>query len=513
MTGWHSLRQKGLGLRAQHFTAFENPRAAQAALLREILSAMAGSRFARDHGLDTEMSFESFRAAVPIRNYNDFSPWMSQLIGGDGTALSACPPLALELTGGSSGGRKPVPMTPMLLDGFRRGLVAWLGDLSTTWPAICEGKTYFALSPALSKAPAPMGSLPIGLASDLAYLGEEIAPLLAPSLLHTTEITRLRDPGTWQLATLAMMLNAQDLSFISVWSPSFLTALLRVLKSDIEPVLKLLHDGGFGIPPNPQRARELRKLGSFSAEKFWPKLALVSAWSDASAAPQFELLSQQVPGVALQGKGLLATEGLFTIPFNCFSDPVPAVLSSLLEFRDADGRCLLMAQLLVGETYDLIVTPLGGFARYAMGDRVVCTGWAMTGVPMLRFVGRGERHSDLVGEKLSEDFVLGCLKRTGVNGILASCAGETPHYKLLVTQGVSDRVIERLELALCENPQYAYARDIAQLGPITQIVAPGFVDKLTAKRLEAGHRLSDIKAPVLLAGSQQFDLLDSEPKR
>lgn len=506
MTGWQSLRAAGLALRARHFSEYADPRAAQERLLRGILNALVGSQFAKDHSLDPGMTLAEFRAAIPIRNYEGYLPWITDLIAGNGNSLSAHPPLALELTGGSSGGRKPVPMNGVLLNGFRSGLVAWLGDLAETWPSICNGKTYFALSPALRVSPEPIGSWPLGLDSDLSYLGDDIAPHLAPSLLFIPEIAKLSTPNEWQTATLAMMLGTKDLSFISLWSPSFLTALLRALENNPEAILKVICDGGFGLAPNGGRARELGALSALSPEQIWPNLALVSVWSDASAAPYFNDLVQRTPHAAFQGKGLLATEGIFTIPFRAFADPVPAILSSLLEFCDSSGDCHFMWDLKVGETYDLIVTPIGGFVRYAIGDMVTCTGWAMPDVPMLRFVGRSGVNSDLVGEKLSEAFVLECLKAAGINGVLVANENVIPHYVLVSQSEISEHLTAKFEQELCCNPQYAYARTLGQLGPLRQHVDPDFISKLIERRLAGGHRLSDIKPPVLLSGVQSFDL-------
>lgn len=508
MNGWTHLRAAGLRLRDQHIAAFAAPHDAQSAVLQSVLTALQGSSFAADHQLRPDMGLDAYRAAVPTRTYDDFRSWMDLLLKGDGQALTGHAPVAFELTGGTSGGRKPVPVTDPMLEGFRRALMAWIGDLTETCPGIMAGSCYFALSPALRKASEPIGPWPIGLPSDLAYFGAEYGPHLARHLLFRPEIAAISDPEKWRIATLAMILANGDLSFVSVWSPTFLLALLHTLETDPDPVLKALNDGVAGLSPDPARARSLTRVALGSTRDIWPKLSLVSAWADASSAHSFAELGAALPHVRLQGKGLLATEGCFTVPFMRFRDPVPAILSGFLEFRDAAGACHQMHEIEDGEIYDLIVSPIGGFARYDIGDRVLCTGWAQPGVPMLRFVGRSGVSSDLVGEKLTEAFVLDSLRVANLHGVLAARQGSLARYDLIVNVPAPEDALLRLDAALSRNPQYAYARQMKQLGPPGQLTMPDLADRLLNYRLDAGHRLSDIKPPVLLSAEVFFGLLD-----
>lgn len=492
--------------RARHLAAFEAPAEAEAATLRAALAALGGSRFAADHGLAPDMDLRAFRAAVPVRGYEDFAPWLGRLEAGEGRALTSEPPLAVELTGGSSGGRKPVPLSPALLGSFQTGLMGWLGDLFARWPDLPQGRAYFALSPALTRRPPPFGRWPIGLQSDLAYFGGH-GPAMAPWLAHAPGLAALDDLTEWRSATLALLLGCDDLSFISIWSPSFLSALLDTLATDPTPALAALAQGTCGLASNPARARALERLPALAPAQIWPRLRLVSAWADASSAAPFAALAARLgPEITCQGKGLLATEGLFTLPFAQFADPVPACLSSLLEFAPEPGLSLSARELTPGESYDLIVSPVGGFARYALGDRVTCTGWARPGLPMLRFAGRGAAASDMVGEKLTEAFVLDCLAQAGCAGTLIAKAGAAPHYWLATSAPLPEAALTELEAALARNPHYAHARRLGQLGPLTAQPCPDLTSRLIAARLAQGHRLSDIKPAVLLS-AERFSAL------
>ena len=458
---WAALRAAGQVELAAYREAFADPRASQRVVLDDILADVGGSAFGAAHGLATGMSIAAFQDQVPIQDSETLAPWIARIIAGEAAVLTRSPVVAFELTGGSSGGRKPVPYTAPLLAAFQRTIMAWFGDFLTHCPAIGEGRAYFAISPALTPA-ADLGGIPVGLGSDLAYFGEHAAHL--GSVMLYDPALEATDYEAWADATCAMLRGADDLSLISVWSPTFLTALLD-------------------------------RMGEFPD---WPGLAMISAWGAASSEAGAADLKTRLAGVVFQPKGLLATEGVFTFPLWDHADPLPAIRSTFLEFRDEAGAVHLVDDLTVGTIYDLIVTTPGGLLRYAIGDRVTCTGHVQN-APMLKFVGRGSG-TDLVGEKLTEDFVLACLQKTGLNGVLI--AQDNPANYLFLTEKGFEGAAKALDAALSENPQYAYARRIRQL-PLPRVeTRVNLMADVVQHRLRQGHRLSDVKVPVLLSSEK-----------
>ncbi len=85
-----------------------------------------------------------------------------------------------------------MPYTDALLATFRGAILAWFGDLLTSFPAIAKGRAYFALSPEIPAASPDLGGLPVGLGSDLAYFGAEMAAHLAQGLLMHPDLVAVR---------------------------------------------------------------------------------------------------------------------------------------------------------------------------------------------------------------------------------------------------------------------------------------------------------------------------------
>jgi hypothetical protein len=232
----------------------------------------------------------------------------------------------------------------------------------------------------------------------------------------------------------------------------------------------------------------------------WPKLTLCSCWTDAGAIRDATLLQQRWPGLPLQGKGLLATEGVVTVPLVDLPAPLLALNSGFFEFRCDDGSVLLAHELDVGLEAEVVMTTWGGLLRYASADRVRVDGH-LGHAPLLTFLGRQGGVSDMCGEKLSETFVVGVLAST-VPGFAILLPDQDRRCYQLVVDACDVQVDENscraaVEAALCANPQYAYARSLGQLSPLQVRAVPSPLAQLQASAMASGRRLGDLKPPAL----------------
>jgi hypothetical protein len=448
------------------------PRAAetQKRRLLALLRRNADTEFGRRHGFASIRDEEGYRARVPVASYDDLRPAIERMAAGEPEVLASGRVMAFEETGGSGGGAKLIPCTEETLAAFRRALLPWLDDLAAAHPAIARGRAYWAISPAARAPRRTSGGAPIGLASDAAYFGERLAPLLAETLASPPGLANLRDVDAWREATCRALLECRDLTLISVWSPSFLALLLD-------------------------------SLGERDLSALWPQLAVVSCWDQGSSRREAAALRARLPGVHVQGKGLLATEGVMTIPLRGLAQPVLAIDSAYFEFQDDAGRCHGACELEPGGEYQVLLSTEGGLYRYAIGDRVKVRGFAGT-APLLEFLGRGAQFSDLRGEKLSEPFVVSALQPLDVRFAMVAPADAQDRYLLYLdaAEASAERattLAARAEAALCRNPQYAYARRLGQLAALEPRRCARPLDSWLSAGLARGQRLGDIKPPAL----------------
>jgi hypothetical protein len=505
MSGWAQILGAAQIEHAAFTRAMKHPRAAQLALLQHILSENASSDFGRAHGFDRIDDVERYRACVPIRDYDGLRPWIDRIAGGEGNVLTTEPVIAFEETGGSTCGRKLIPYTQASLAAFRAAVLPWLADLAQQRPGTFAGRAYVALSPVARPPRMTAGGIPIGLPSEGAYLGADLAPAFASVLAVPVEVARLDDIDHWRLLTLRHLLAAPDLTFISVWSPTFLIALIEALPALAQALVKAIRD------VDPDRARTVDAALSkhpIDTQRLWPCLTTVSAWADGASRGYAARLQAMFPHAHLQPKGLLATESAVTIPWQGSRHPVPALASAVLEFIDDAGHALLCDELREGASYRVVITSPGGLYRYDLGDRLVCRGYLDT-LPRLEFVGRAVS-TDIVGEKLSEDFVTTALHGISGEACLVARSTAAPFYELLIDAPASQDLAPQaaqVEQRLRANPQYAYARALGQLGPVRPRAVERLIDRYTHLQARRGCRLADIKPPVVISDAAAYAAL------
>jgi hypothetical protein len=521
MSGWAPILAAARTERERFARACEEPRAAQAWLLRRILAENADCPFGRAHAFADIETVETFRTSVPIRDYEGLRPWIERdaetatgvpnpNLKEARSILTTAPIVAFEETGGSTSGPKLIPYTQAGLAAFRDAVLPWLGDLAHERPRTFAGRAYVAISPVARSPRTTAGGIPIGLASEGAYLGHELAQAFASVLAVPVDVAQVQDIDQWRFLTLRHLLAADDLTFISVWSPTFLIGLMEALPALAMPLLMALREDG----ADRVRLRAISTALSrapIDTQMLWPRLTTISAWADGASRGYALRLQELFPHAQLQPKGLLATEGAVTLPWQ--GGAVPALMSAVLEFIDENGNALLCDELHEGEGYRVVMTTPGGLYRYDLGDRVRCVGH-VGALPRLEFVGRAGVATDIVGEKLSEDFVGAALDHVGGTSCPVAClaarATTTPFYELLV-DAAPDADLQphavRIEERLRANPQYAYARELGQLGPVKPRAVARLLDRYTRLQAQRGCRLADIKPPVLIGDGAAYDAL------
>jgi hypothetical protein len=229
-------------------------------------------------------------------------------------------------------------------------------------------------------------------------------------------------------------------------------------------------------------------------------------------------LRRYLPAIEIQPKGLLATEACVTVPVLGYPAPALAMRSHFFEFQAADvarceldSRTLLATELQEGRRYRVIVTNGGGLYRYQLHDEVEVAGFKDE-VPLLRFVGKTDDISDLVGEKLHaahvEAVLLAAFRRLELAptfSLLRPAPGSAPGYVLQVAAPalrgnarLQQLLCEAVEIGLASNPSYRYARELGQLVAVILEVldeqsADAIAAKRTADRVASGQRLGDVK--------------------
>lgn len=514
--------------------ALDRPAAVQSDRLRATLARNAGSDYGRRFGFARISTVREYQDAVPVVRWDDLAPWIDAIRAGRSNVLTAEPVMIFETTGGSTGGAKYIPYTRALLEEFRRALAAWICDLYDARPALRTGGAYWSVSPLARPAEVTTGGIAVGFADDAQYFGPMGRRVLRHLFVTPPELAAVEDMAASRYVTLRFLLDTQDLTFVSVWNPSFLTLLMRELEPWTERLIDDIEAGtvtpptrlprevatAFGqrLSPQPTRAETLRarlgRDGRLRPTDAWPRLTLISCWTSGAAARFLPELEATFPGVEVQGKGLLATEGVVSIPLVGRAGGAVALTSHFYEFADVealDQRPRLVHELESGRLYSVILTTGGGLYRYALDDIVAVLGH--TGAtPLVEFIRRGGVVSDLCGEKLAEahvthalDAALARLSGRCAFVMLAPELAAPPYYTLFAElPKASDAELAGLaadvDRLLQESPTYAYCRRLGQLGAVRAFRVHGAGARAyLARCVKLGQRSGAVKATVLHA--------------
>jgi hypothetical protein len=471
-------------------------------VLVAILRRNRDTEFGRAHHFGEIDGPRAYQQQVPLSRYEDYAEAIGRIATGRGGVLTRDRIELLEPTSGTTGGEKLIPYTGSLRRQFQRAVAAWVADLFRNRPMLRQGRAYWSISPAFGPPRRTSSGIPIGFEDDAAYLGTAERWLLKKLLVVPAEVAHLTDIDSFRYCTLWFLLRATDLTLMSVWSPTFLLALLAPLEAwhdrlcfDLdhgrpqpptplpETLAKQFSCGGWGEGTRGAELREIFRANLSLPERLrliWPRLGIISCWADANAARYLPELHSLFPGVEIQAKGLLATEGCVSIPLLGRLGAALTVRSHFFEFQEIDApRSVRLAhELERGGRYRVVLTTAGGLYRYELRDEVEVSGFENQ-CPLVHFVGKSDCVSDLVGEKLSEAHVRTVLNRLfGGNGpppafaLLVPVVDRPPRYRLYL-QGLAlsgDAAVMKgcaagLETGLCENPHYAYARQLEQLAP------------------------------------------------
>ena len=256
----------------------------------------------------------------------------------------------------------------------------------------------------------------------------------------------------------------------------------------------------------------------------WEKLSLVSCWADSDSYEIFIKLKEKLNpnkknmNLKFQGKGLMSTECIVSFPLeNVKNGSVIAYNSFFYEFIQVSDDKLenrspkLLDELELGERYCVVVTTNAGLYRYNTNDIVEVTGFYHK-IPIVKFVGRINNFSDIVGEKLKNSFVekqvLTTLEENNIKGeflLFAPVRNEIGEifYTLFLEIKKDGRkfnwkqIENEMNSSLCKAFHYEYAYKLGQLRKVRVFLIEKEGLKTYTAEKSKKQKIGDIKYRLL----------------
>ena len=287
--------------------ACADPCATQRDVLLNLVRRNVETSFGRMHGFRAIHTEADFRRHVPIREYEDFRPYINRIIAGARRVLTAQEPLMLTMTSGTTGEPKYIPVTPDAQRETAGLMCQWLYRAERDHPKLLEHASVGIVGRAV-EGRMPQG-IPYGSASGLIY--KNIPWLVRRAYAVPYEVAELDDYDERYFAVARFAL-ARKVSLIATPNPATLLRLAEVVAENEEKIIRAMHDGTLGLAaskqanvcmrlaaklrPAPLRARELERVvakrGRLLLSDCWPELQLIGCWTGGSAGTRVGRLRQ-----------------------------------------------------------------------------------------------------------------------------------------------------------------------------------------------------------------------------
>ena len=135
-------------------------------ILKELLKVVKTTEFGKDHGLEGVNTYEEFKKAVPIRDYEALKPYIEKIKEGKHNILWKGKPIYFAKTSGTTSGIKYIPISkesiPNHINTARNALLCYMAETGNT--SFADGKLIFLSgSPELER----LGGIPTGRLSGI----------------------------------------------------------------------------------------------------------------------------------------------------------------------------------------------------------------------------------------------------------------------------------------------------------------------------------------------------------
>ena len=322
----------------------QKPGLTQQRVFKALISKAKDTSFGQTHHFRNIQTYADFKACVPIREYEDFVPYIDKIQAGGGNVLWPGRPIYWAKTAGTTAGSKYIPITqasiPHHILAARNALLHYIYETGST-KFLAGNMIFLSGSPQLDQE----GGIPTGRLSGIvnhhvpAYLRRNQLPSYATNCLADWE-TKLD-----HIIEETMQARMSLISGIPPWVQMYFDELQRrtgQFIKDIFPHFSLLVHGGVNFEP--YRTRLFDTIGkTVDTIETYPASEGFIAFQD----------SQQEKGLLLQ-----LNSGIFFefVPTQAYFSQQPTRLC--------------VDEVEIGVDYALVLSSNAGLWAYSLGDTI-----------------------------------------------------------------------------------------------------------------------------------------------
>jgi hypothetical protein len=316
----------------------------QTSIFKTLLKVVKNTQFGKDHGLNDVEDYEGFKKAVPIRDYEQFVPYINMVKEGKHNILWKGLPIYFAKTSGTTSGVKYIPITKDSIDNHintaRNALLCYMAETGNT--GFASGKLIFLSgSPELER----VGGIATGRLSGI--VNHHVPAYLRSNQLPSYETNCIED---WEQKLDAIVSETvhQDMTLISgipPWVQMYFDKLETTTNKkvgELFPNFNVMVQGGVNFEP--YKAKLFESIGrKIDTVELFPASEGFFAFQNA----------QTEPGLLLN-----TNSGIFF-------EFIPAE-----EIFAENPTRLCLQEVELGKNYALIINSNAGLWGYNIGDTV-----------------------------------------------------------------------------------------------------------------------------------------------
>lgn len=313
-------------------------------ILKNLLKTGRITEIGKEARLEQVNSYNEYRQAMPIRDYEQMKSWVDKIKEGRHNVLWKGKPIYFAKTSGTTSGTKYIPITkdsiPNHINTARNALLCYMAETGNT--RFADGKLIFLSgSPELER----VGGIPTGRLSGI--VNHHVPKYLRTNQLPSYETNCIEDWETklQKIVDETIDKNMTLISGIPPWMQMYFDELIKrsgKKVGDLFPQFSVMVQGGVNFEP--YRSKLMESIGrKVDTIELFPASEGFFAFQD----------SQEAEGLLLN-----TNSGIFF-------EFVPAG-----EIFEANPTRLSLSEVKVGENYALLISSNAGLWAYNLGDTV-----------------------------------------------------------------------------------------------------------------------------------------------
>lgn len=508
--------------------------AVQSNFLRSLLRTHRHTAFGQEYGFSDISTIDQFRRRVPLQPYAGFDPYIQRMANGEPNVLVSDPLIYFNISSGSTGRQKLIPVTRRSRAFLSRASRTAMGFLVKA--ALREkrplGKMLYPVSTrSHGQTPSGIRYAPVST-SDV-----RLMDLLSRQVFtYPFEVFQISDTTARYYVCLLFALRNRNLRIISATFPVLALQMCRFLDDYAESLIHDLKTGEIApwlnLDPalrtvlerkwtaDYHRADELwqeyKTHQQLTPKQAWKALSFMVTARGGTSNFYFERFPEYFGDVPVFGGTYSCAEGVLGVHRDFNTDSViPALESVFLEllpedqWTARDPQTILPWEGKVGDRYRIVFSNYGGFYRYDLGDVVEIEGFYEQ-APLILFRHRQGGVLSSSTEKTTEAHVIEVMGRLqqqfGValeNFCITLSKDAVPAHYLVnieLAQGSElndpEQFLRRFDETMKEVQKfYALKRKDQIPLPRLRILAPGSFETLRQQMIQSGVAEAQLKFP------------------